>query len=578
MMYKTNRNRLFNEQQNEGDQLKKWANELAKENKPMTLLKAVNCILELAEDTKMSEEFWVASKPFADYVAKRMKTSSTQAVLLALLAEAGSVGRMCEISDIARYTNCRNVKIMQYHHDLEKLVEMGCLRKTKKGYNKETNYIIPNALIDAMNKNEAYEKPSYVCSNVIELFQKFFELTHLRNKEELSSELLLEEVQELIQKNKKIPFVKELLKLQLDDEDELVVMHFCRHLVLNNEEVLDMEQNIAFLYDEDWERYDFTRSMANGTHPLIVEGLVEHAFNGGFHSTKEYRMTDAARKQLLKGIELKLDEHSPCDLIMSKKIVKKDLFFAKDVDEHMRRLTQLLDEKEYQRICARLKKGGFREGFTCLFYGAPGTGKTESVMQLARLSGRDIMQVNISDVKSKWVGESEKNIKGIFDRYRNMANNSKKMPILLFNEADAIINKRQEGAERAVDKMENSIQNIILQEMENLKGIMIATTNLEENMDKAFERRFLYKVKFNKPDYEQRAHIWQSMMPSLDKDTLSRLAANYNFSGGQIENIARKYSVDCILYGKRSIRQDTLEKYCQEETLGQKTTKIGFVK
>ena len=577
-MYKANRNRLFDEQQNEGNQLKKRANKLAKANKPMTVLKAVNCILELAEDAEMSEEFWVASKPFADYVAKRMKTSSTQAVLLALLVEAGSVGKTGAISDIARYTNCRNVKMMQYYHDLEELVEMGFLRKTKKGYSRETNYIIPNALIDAMNKNVAYEKPSYVCCNVIELFQKFYELTHLRYEEELSSELLLEEVQELIQKNKKIPFVKELLKLHLDDDDELVVMHFCRHLVLNNEDTLDMELNIAYLFKENWERSNFIRSMANGTHPLIVEGLIEHAFDEGFHSTKEYRMTDAARKQLLKGIELKLDEHSPCDLIMSKKIVKKDLFFAKDVDEHMRRLTQLLDEKEYQKICARLKKGGFREGFTCLFYGAPGTGKTESVLQLARLSGRDVMQVNISDVKSKWVGESEKNIKGIFDRYRNMVNNSKKMPILLFNEADAIINKRQEGAERAVDKMENSIQNIILQEMENLKGIMIATTNLEENMDKAFERRFLYKVKFNKPDYEQRAHIWQSMMPSLDKDTLSRLAANYNFSGGQIENIARKYSVDCILYGKRSIRQDTIEKYCQEETLGQKTAKIGFMK
>ena len=577
MMYKAQRNRLFNEQQNEGIQMKKRANELARENRPMTLLKAVNCILDLAEDSEMSEEFWVASKPFANYVAQRMKISSTQAVLLALLVEAGSVGRTGAISDIARYTNCRNVKMLQYHHDLEELVEKGCLRKTKKGFNKETNYIIPTALIDAMNKNEAYEKPSYVCSNVMELFQKFYELTHLRFEEEMSRELLLEEVQELIQKNKKITFVKELLKLHLEEDDELVVMHFCRHLVLHNEDSLNIER-IAYLYEENWERYNFTRSMADGTHPLIVVGLVENAFDGGFHSTKEYRMTDAARKQLLKGIELKLDENSPCDLILSKKIVKKDLFFAKDVDAHMQRLTQLLDEKEYQKICARLKKGGFREGFTCLFYGAPGTGKTESVMQLARLSGRDVMQVNISDVKSKWVGESEKNIKGIFDRYRNVVNNSKKMPILLFNEADAIINKRQEGAERAVDKMENSIQNIILQEMENLKGIMIATTNLEENMDKSFERRFLYKVKFDKPDYEQRAHIWQSMMPTLDKDTLSRLAANYNFSGGQIENIARKYSVDCILYGKRSIRQDTIEKYCQEETLGQKTAKIGFVK
>ena len=144
---------------------------------------------------------------------------------------------------------------------------------------------------------------------------------------------------------------------------------------------------------------------------------------------------------------MKLNEHSRCDLILEcKKIRKKELFFGKEVDDHMERLSQLLEEKEFQRICERLKKDGFRDGFTCLFYGAPGTGKTESVMQLARESGRDIMQVNIADVKSKWVGDSEKNIKGIFDHYRYVVENSRKTPILLFNEADAIIgNKRQEG-------------------------------------------------------------------------------------------------------------------------------------
>ena len=105
------------------------------------------------------------------------------------------------------------------------------------------------------------------------------------------------------------------------------------------------------------------------------------------------------------------------------------------------------------------------------------------------------MQVNISEIKSMWVGESEKNIKQVFDNYRAMVNDSQTTPILLFNEADAIIGKRQEGTLRSVDKMENSIQNIILQEMEMLDGILIATTNLAQNMDKAFERRFLYKIK-----------------------------------------------------------------------------------
>lgn len=99
-----------------------------------------------------------------------------------------------------------------------------------------------------------------------------------------------------------------------------------------------------------------------------------------------------------------------------------------------------------------------------------------------------------------WVGESEKNIKGTFDDYKKKVKQLAKAPILLFNEADAIIGKRQVGAERAVEKMENSILNIILQEIEQLDGILIATTNLPENMDKAFERRFLYKIQFEKPD------------------------------------------------------------------------------
>ena len=152
-----------------------------------------------------------------------------------------------------------------------------------------------------------------------------------------------------------------------------------------------------------------------------------------------------------------------------------------------------------------------------------------------------------------------------------------KTPILLFNEADAIINKRSEGAERAVDKMENSIQNIILQEMENLDGILIATTNLAGNMDKAFERRFLYKIKFEKPTLEARMSIWHTMIPALDESVTRTLATKYDFSGGQIENIARKYSINSILYGDVDNPLDILTNYSNEERIQAQTgRKIGF--
>jgi SpoVK/Ycf46/Vps4 family AAA+-type ATPase len=207
-----------------------------------------------------------------------------------------------------------------------------------------------------------------------------------------------------------------------------------------------------------------------------------------------------------------------------------------------------------------------RKGFACIFHGAPGTGKTETVLQLARITGRDIMEVNISSIKSKWVGDTEKNIKSIFNRYRLYCKRSEVPPILLFNEADAIISKRNENVSTSVDRMENAMQNIILEEMEQLEGILIATTNLTSNMDKAFERRFLYKIEFCKPDLKARAQIWKSMIQGLTTEEAEMLADEFHFSGGQIENVARKQIVNHILYGTdysiKDIRYD-----CLSETL-----------
>ena len=187
------------------------------------------------------------------------------------------------------------------------------------------------------------------------------------------------------------------------------------------------------------------------------------------------------------------------------------------------------------------------------------------------------MQVNFAQIKSKWVGDSEKNIKQVFDNYRAKVRESKIAPILLFNEADAVIGIRQEGAQGAVEKMENSIQNIILQEMETLDGIMIATTNVAQNLDKAFERRFLYKIKFDKPTVEARMSIWREMIPSLTEDEARTLSSIYEFSGGQIENIARRNAIGTILHGNEASTLDTLIAYCNDERLDTKTQKrIGF--
>lgn len=184
--------------------------------------------------------------------------------------------------------------------------------------------------------------------------------------------------------------------------------------------------------------------------------------------------------------------------------------------------------------------------------------------------------VDAAELKSKWFGESEKQIKQLFSDYEELVKSYDVCPILLFNEADAVINKRATNVEDVCSKIENTCQNIIMQAMETFSGILIATTNLTENMDTAFERRFLYKIKFEKPCHQVRQKMWQSMIPELTANDALMLSQNYDFSGGQIENIARKTIVDSILFDFEPSLFN-VSKLCQEErVIHSNNHPIGF--
>lgn len=553
-----------------------WATKIQAVKRDMTLLAAIDVIVEMAEDSALRKEFFEIADEFVKYVSKRQGISDIQAVLLALFIEKWACGGNVDLSEIAYFLGCRSVKVLNYHAELEDLVRKGLLRKGKR--HDSTYYCVPGKVMEAIENNETYQQVSYADSDGIMLFQHFFDITHLRYNDMLSSDLMKEEAERLFAENPDCHYVKALKSMNLCENDEIIITHLARHLVLEGVDNIPLD-HLNFLFDDKHDRCDFNRSMEKGTHQLITKGLVEKAFEGGFESQDRYRLADGIRTELLEGFDIRLsDEGVKCDVIQSGKIASKELFFDKDIQHQLDGLGELLSEEHYQSICTRLKERGLRQGFASLFYGAPGTGKTESVLQLARKTGRDIMQINIAQVKSKWVGESEKNIKAIFDRYRATASRSKRVPILLFNEADAVIGKRMEDASHSVDKMENSMQNIILQEMESLNGIMIATTNLVQNIDAAFERRFLYKVRFEKPGLEQRTRIWQSMMPSLSCNESQQLATVYDFSGGQIENIARKCSIDGILYGEKYVTKEQIEQYCKDELLVKRQgSKIGFL-
>lgn len=289
------------------------------------------------------------------------------------------------------------------------------------------------------------------------------------------------------------------------------------------------------------------------------------------------KLTERGMEVLLgEDAEMYFEEVDDKSLISPDDIVAKKLFFPKEIDEQISLVCNSLSEENYNILRERLEKQNFSKGLAILLYGEPGTGKTESVMQIAKETGRAVMHVDISNTKSMWFGESEKIIKQIFADYRRLCERSKVKPILLFNEADAIISKRKDVSRSNVAQTENAIQNIILEEMENLDGILVATTNLADNFDAAFERRFLFKVRFDKPTTEAKKSIWQNKLSMLTSDEALMLAMKYDLSGGQIDNIVRKFIMNEIVKGETPTLED-LKVLCTEEKLNSgNATKIGF--
>lgn len=537
-----------------------------------TLLEAVERVVELSRNSKMSDEFMIKAAPEIGLLANSYGITERQAVLFCICMEKGP--RRVDYDDLASHLDIGKIGVLNYSSDIDALVRRRLLRY--RDVKEEDDFDVPTAVIRCLKHNEVYELPKRQgldCAEMFELLEYWYRDLH---DDAIGPRELAEELEQLIADNQQVGFAHQLKELCLAKNDLLLLTFFCHALV--NEDDNDIRfGDMQDVFSSHSQFNNAKGELRNGNHLLQKMKLIEHRCEDGTADTSRYKLTENAKRTLLAEMKLTATEERLADMLQPEQLVAKPMFYPEAISRQVSELTSFLTPENYQQIHERMQQKGFRQGFACLFYGSPGTGKTETVYQLARQTGRQIMVVDVPQIKSKWVGESEKNIKALFDRYREQVKRAKLSPILLFNEADAIIGIRQEGAQRAVDKMENSIQNIILQEMETLDGIMIATTNLQQNLDSAFERRFLYKIKFDKPDATVRKQIWQQMIPELSEHNVSRLAGLFNFSGGQIENIARKYSINGILHGDAVNPLELLTNYCNEERIQAQTArKIGF--
>lgn len=541
---------------------------------PTSVLEAFEYIVELASASNLDDGFFEKAAMHVEYASDKLGLSPMQTVLLSIFIDRSEDNRI-SLSEIAQYVGCRTTRILRLTDDIEVLESKRYVRASRN--RKTMTYRVPGAAVKALRENRPYVYKAEPVADTQSFFDRFDKLIDEMDDGEQSHESLVIETMDLLNEISGTEFAGGLKRYNLCAEDKLLFV-FMAHLFVENNDDNIVFSDIEKIYDDDEIPSWCKRQLRSRESSLFEKGLIENVNEEGMARSDAFKLTEKAKEELLCELNINKIGKSDKDLVKASSLAEKRLIYNASEVAQVSELSSILMEERFAEVQNRLRAAGMRQGFCCIFYGAPGTGKTETVYQLARLTGRDIMRVDIDKIKSCWVGESEKNIKSLFDRYRSICKNSRRVPILLFNEADAVLGVRMEGASHAVDKMENSIQNIILQEMESLEGIMIATTNLTVNLDKAFERRFLYKIRFDKPSVEARAKIWQTMLHGLKEDDAAAIAAQFDLSGGEIENIARKHSVNAILKGREDYDVDEIIETCRHERIASGNTRrrIGF--
>ena len=539
-----------------------------------SILQLMDLLSERSNDSKLGDEFWAKNQEVASALATRLNITPLQAVLLSICLRHGP--RNVDYDDISRHLDISNIRALEYSDELNALIRARYLKFHDA--KDEDSFDVPRTVIRAFKNNDIPEPPKKTGLNIHELFDRLNDYFEDLDDNAIAPGELYHELKELFNANGHLSFTRELNGLKIDRCNDWMVLVIVCHYLINKD-----DDRITFGQIEDVFRCkssfnEAKAALKEGSHYLMQEGLIEHVCEEGIANTSQIHLTAKARQILLSEFQLHSSETAVAGLTKPESLIEKTLFYTDSNEKQVDELETFLMPERYKEIRERMKATGYRSGFACLFYGSPGTGKTETVYQLARKTCRSILAINVPEIKSKWVGDSEKNIKAVFDRYRLLVQRSEVAPILLFNEADAIFGQRMEGAQNAVDKMENSIQNIILQEMESLDGILIATTNLTQNLDSAFERRFLYKICFDRPDVSVREKIWHTMIPSLSSQECHDLAVSYELSGGQMENVSRKFTINAILHGDETDRMEVLRSYCGAEKLENKTQskRIGF--
>ncbi len=553
------------------------------------ILNNITSVYSLSQASKLEDALFEKIDKELSFLAEYLRVSKAQALFVSVIFTLNYKGREVDLDDLNTHFVCNPMKLLEYSDDFVALHERCLLRKSNKSkYNKlslsgtDEEFYINEIVIDKILKSEPIPEvlvDVMKFDDIFTLLEHTHQLCQLRDEGTITTKELLEKFQLILDENTQLLLIEKTRSIHLTI-DEKYILFYAFNRILEGKKSLWVVTAFKEIYDNPKDRFAKIQILLSKESCLTNEDWLEIE-DAAFFDDAKMKLTEKAFN-LLTECDIKLfnrdiDKKKKENIILPENIPYRKLIYSESEAQQLDLLKTLLEEENLKNTQERLAEKALPKGVTALLHGAPGTGKTESVLQIAKATNREIMKVDISTSRSMWFGESEKIIKQVFKDYKSYAKEQKVTHILFFNEADAIIAKRKEANSSNVSDTENRIQNILLEEIENFEGILIATTNLASNMDTAFERRFLFKIEFQKPSVTAKSQIWKSKMPHLSDEDCELLATAFDFSGGQIDNIVRKNEINEIIHGNK-VDIKTLLEFCREETLSNQVAKaeIGF--
>jgi hypothetical protein len=542
--------------------------ETPSKRKKITPLDAINTIYFASKDSNLPDDLLKRLKKELTVLSKYLSCTQTEAFLFANIATLNLFGDKSDMVDLYRFFEITPFQFMPFIPSLDALYEKKLIYKKSHRHRSDDvmrkyYYSAAPDIIDALIRNAPFPKSDKREMNgTIEVLEVIYELANACIQGELNVSDMLTEVEQLLNAQKKYTFIRNIRDLDMLDKERVLYIYVIWKTLMGTNAV-DVDDPITALFPISSQRVRYIQSIYSGECKLISNELLDYR-QSRFFNDVELQVTDKTAELLQEDQILVFKQRKKFNTLKPENIGEKTLYFSECEEAQVSTVREMMRESTYQELIQRLKGKNLPLNLNILLFGAPGTGKTETVLQLAKSSGREIMKVEISQTKSMWFGESEKNIKKIFKEYEELCKNSELTPILFFNEADAILSNRKSGSNSNTAQTENAIQNILLEELENFKGIFLATTNLAENLDKAFDRRFLFKLKFERPALKARTAIWMDKMPHLSKKDAGYLADNFDLTGGQIDNIVRKCEIKSVIEGIDA-DVELLKTFCIEE-------------